>query len=402
VISVFTPSHDPRYLDGCLASLQAQTHEDWEWVVLLNHGAGWETTEPRAHVCHDDRALEGIGALKAATVARCTGDILVELDHDDLLVEQALERVAAAFDLRPEAGLVYSHCAQFPTPADYNPVFGWEYREVEVGGRHLRYAVTMPPTPANVGYIWFAPNHLRAFSRDAYDLAGGYDPTRAVLDDQDLMCRLYQVGPFVGIDEVLYLQRAHDANTQSDGQVNPFIQTETVNLYDAYIEPLSLAWARRSGLLALDLGSRGFKRPGYLGVDRRPGEGVDIVADLPAPLPLATSTVGVIRAVDFLEHVADKVALINELWRVLAPDGMLLSTTPSTDGRGAWQDPTHVAGYNEHSFWYYTDPAYQQYVPDVVARFAASRLFTGFPTEWHREHNIPYVTANLVALKPGS
>ena len=34
---------------------------------------------------------------------------------------------------------------------------------------------------------------------------------------------------------------------------------------------------------------------------------------------------------------------------------MLLSLTPSTDGRGAYQDPTHVAFYNENSFWYYTN-----------------------------------------------
>ena len=29
--------------------------------------------------------------------------------------------------------------------------------------------------------------------------------------------------------------------------------------------------------------------------------------------------------------------------------------TPSTDGRGAFQDPTHVSFYNENSFWYFTD-----------------------------------------------
>ena len=65
-----------------------------------------------------------------------------------------------------------------------------------------------------------------------------------------------------------------------------------------------------------------------------------------------------IRAVDFLEHVPDKVALFNELYRLLAHGGMLLSLTPSTDGRGAFQDPTHVAYYNENSFWYFTDANY--------------------------------------------
>ena len=106
-----------------------------------------------------------------------------------------------------------------------------------------------------------------------------------------------------------------------------------------------------------------------------------------------------IRAFDFLEHVADKVALINELYRLLAPGGLLLSMTPSTDGRGAFQDPTHVAFYNENSFWYYTEANYRNYVPEIAAKFQGSRLYTAHPTEWHAQHDISYVTANLIALK---
>lgn len=98
------------------------------------------------------------------------------------------------------------------------------------------------------------------------------------------------------------------------------------------------------------------------------------MATLPSPLDLPDGSVGVIRAHDFLEHVVDKVALINELYRVLAPGGMLLTLTPSTDGRGAFQDPTHVAYYNENSFWYYTEQQHRAFVPTITARFQSSRL----------------------------
>jgi hypothetical protein len=100
--------------------------------------------------------------------------------------------------------------------------------------------------------------------------------------------------------------------------------------------------------------------------------------------------------------VAQKVELANELHRLLAPGGMLLTRTPSTDGRGAFQDPTHTAYYNENSFWYYTDDAYRRHVPDLTARFQTSRLVTYFPTPWHEAHRIPYVAANLIAVKPGT
>jgi O-antigen biosynthesis protein len=407
MLSVYTPSHDPKYLDYCLASLQDQTYDDWQWVVLLNHGATWmpERDDSRVWVLRNDE-VDGVGAAKQAAVAVCEGDILVELDHDDILASTALERVTEAFAAHPDAGLVYSQCAQVTEDltrdeARYNEAFGWEYKEAEVDGRPVQYPVAMAPSPHNVCYIWFAPNHLRAFTRVAYDKAGGYDITRKVLDDQDLMCRLYQIGDFHLIDEVLYLQRAHGANTQADGETNARIQVETVQLYDGYIEPCALAWARREGLLALDLGSYQAKRAGYLGVDKRRGDGVDVVTELPNQLPFGDGSIGVIRAMDFLEHVEDKVALINELYRVLAPNGLLLSMTPSTDGRGAYQDPTHIAYYNENSYWYYTDANYQRYVPEVTARFQASRLMTGFPSEWHQACNIPYVTANLIALKGG-
>lgn len=268
------------------------------------------------------------------------------------------------------------------------------------GGRCCARA--LPPTPHNVSYIWFAPNHVRAFTRQAYERSGGYEASRVVLDDQDLMCRLYRVGAFHHIPEVLYLQRMHGVNTQRDAETNAYIQTETVRLYDTYIEGNALAWARRNRLHALDLGAAHNRPAGYLGVDQYPGPDVDIVATLPERLDLPDDSVGVIRAVDFLEHVVDKVALINELHRVLAPGGLLLSMTPSTDGRGAFQDPTHVAFYNENSFWYYTSDAYRRFVPGITARFQSSRLVTHFPSEWHQSHLISYVTANLIAIKDGS
>ncbi|MFE0241067.1 glycosyltransferase, partial [Streptomyces sp. NPDC058991] len=406
--SVFTPSHRPRFLDECLATLQAQSCSDWEWIVLLNNGARWRPERP------DDRVrveiadeLRGVGAAKRRACELARGEILVELDHDDLLARDCLAELGKAFDEQPEAVFVYSNTAQITEDGGrddtrFNEAHGWQYEEVDVDGRRLLAAKTMSPTPHNVSYIWYAPNHVRSFRRDVYEKVGGYDATRTVLDDQDLMCRLFQVGDFHHIEACLYLQRLHTANTQRDPQINAHIQRETVALYDKYIEANALAWTRRRGLLALDLGAAHRKPPGYLGVDQRPGDGVDIVATLPARLDLPDNSVGLLRAVDFLEHVPAKVPLINELYRLLAPGGMLLTMTPSSDGRGAYQDPTHVAFYNENSFWYYTDNQYRSFVPEIEARFQNSRLVTYFPTDWHSKNDISYVVANLIAMKEGA
>jgi hypothetical protein len=40
-------------------------------------------------------------------------------------------------------------------------------------------------------------------------------------------------------------------------------------------------------------------------------------------------------------------------------------------------------------------------VPQIACRFQSSRLVTYFPSEWHEQHHISYVCANLVAIKEG-
>ena len=80
-----------------------------------------------------------------------------------------------------------------------------------------------------------------------------------------------------------------------------------------------------------------------------------------------------------------------------SPQGWLLSQTPSTDGRGAFQDPTHVSFWNSNSFWYYTRADQNRFI-DCPVRFQASRLKNFFPSEWHREHQIVYVKADLLKV----
>lgn len=165
------------------------------------------------------------------------------------------------------------------------------------------------------------------------------------------------------------------------------------------LEQIALKLATEANLLAIDMGSAHNKPDGYVGVDQYDADGVDVVCNVTDGLPFEDNSVGLIRAVDFIEHVKDGVSLFNEFYRILAPDGYLITRTPSTDGRGAFQDPTHVAFYNENSFWYYTNPFYKKFVPEITCDFTAVNLFTYFPSDWHEFHKISYVAADLKANK---
>lgn len=402
LLSVFTPSHDTRYLTEAYESLAAQTHGDWEWVVLLNGRArSWlpPREDPRVLVVPAPPGIKGVGALKRAAVERTRGSVLVELDHDDLLLPDCLAEIARAFEEHPEASLVYSDFAQVETDGSpnhgrFNPESGWLYTPEEHAGIVYDRCHALAPTPHNAAYIWFEPNHVRAFRRDAYEAAGGYDPDHAILDDQELMLRLYVVGGFHHIDRLLYLQRVHPANTQSDPATNATIQSKTVELYQQHIQSLVLAWTRRAGLRAVRL-----IPPAWYGPPQEEGF-EDVRLDVLAPaLALPDNSCGVVLATDVLQKVLDRAGLLNEVYRVLAHAGMLLTLTPSTDGRGAFQDPGAVAFYNENSFMYLTQEVLRPTIPDLVSRFQVSHVRTFFPSDTHRDMQIPYVQANLLAVK---
>ena len=233
----------------------AQTFADWEWVVVLNSGVEpWEPPQPDERV----RVVTGrfprkVGAAKHAACELCEGDILLELDHDDIITPTCLAEVSEMFECHPDAALVYSDCAQINEDGTrnderFNADMGWAYSEESLNGFDYLRCHAMAPYPHNIGLIWFAPNHLRAFRRGAYIEAGGYDSQLAVLDDQDLMMRLFLVGDFYHIDRCLYFQRMHPANTQREPSTNAFIQEQTVRYYDQYIERMAAAWARRHNL----------------------------------------------------------------------------------------------------------------------------------------------------------
>jgi O-antigen biosynthesis protein len=152
------------------------------------------------------------------------------------------------------------------------------------------------------------------------------------------MSRLYLQGEFAQIKRCLYLQRMDPLNTQRETRINAAIQEQTVVYYRQFIEDLAVAWSARQGLRCLRLRS-----PIWIG-DEPNDRFEDVVVDPEAPdIPADDSSVGVLKAYDVLQRMPERAVFFNECYRVLPHAGLLLTQTPSTDGRGAFQDASNTA-----------------------------------------------------------
>jgi len=211
------------------------------------------------------------------------------------------------------------------------------------------------------------------------------------------MIRLFEIGDFVHIPRCLYLQRIHRRNTQSESTINAEIQAGTVEFYREHIESMALAWARRSGLACLALTTA--TNIGEIELDER---FVRIMIDPVNPrFDVPDDGIGVIKAVDILQRIPDRAQFLNEAHRAMAHGAVLLTDTASTDGRGAFQDPSHIAFYNENSFMYLTQASLRPAIPALRTRWQMSHLTTYYPSQVHEDIDIPYVKANMLPVKDG-
>ncbi len=122
----------------------------------------------------------------------------------------------------------------------------------------------------------------------------------------------------------------------------------------------------------VNLGCGRRKIPGFINVDKNLSCEPDYIVDIEKDgLPhFEDNSVDMIFCADFLEHISSARAdfVIDEIWRVLKPNGLFESWTPSTDGRGAFQDHDHKSFWNMNSWIYYVNTEYRE-LNNVKAKF---------------------------------
>lgn len=405
--SIITPTHSIKNIPFLLElynSICEQTYTNWEWVLVLNGEIDYINIPSELKINDQvkiykptDLNNQNIGYLKNTAAQLSSGNILVEVDHDDLITENCLQELYTVY-LDENVGFVFSDCAIYHMQnkfIPYNADYGWTYKKFNWQQKELYVMNTFEPTSQSFSFIWYAPDHIRSWRKSVYNEIGGHNINLSVCDDHELMVRTYLHTTVKKIEKPLYIYRVTGDNT-SINHKNAEIQVKTKEIFNQYALALAEKDARDKGLMCIDLGGGINGLSGFKTIDL---ENADIIADLNQGIPLPDNSVGVVHASHVLEHLKDPIKSMQEIHRVLVHGGWAFIEVPSTDGRGAFQDPTHVSFWNENSFLYYTEKAVAKYIRNTSIRFSKYRCETHFPNQWMKSINASVVSAVLVAIK---
>lgn len=207
-VSILLPVYnsDPGYLTACLDSVLAQRYPHWQLCIADDAStdpgvsvllADYVEHDPRIHVV--TRETNGhICAASNSALALAEGEFVALLDHDDLLVPEALLEIAKALQTNPEAGLLYSDEDKLDEQGTrFDPHFkpGWN-----------------PDLLLSQNYI----SHLGVYRTELVREVGGFREGYEGSQDHDLVLRVTAALPaeqIVHIPKVLYHWRAAEGST---------------------------------------------------------------------------------------------------------------------------------------------------------------------------------------------
>ena len=233
LISIITPVYetDPAHLAACLASVAAQTHSNWEHIVVDDGSSNARVHDLLASAARRDSRLrffrhetnEGIVAASTTALQEATGDYITMLDHDDVLAPNAIERLSEALRDQPGASFAYSdndvlrQDGRFADPF-YKPDFS-------------------PERLRNHNYVLHCVMAPLIRVREVGGFRAGFDGAQ----DHDLLLRLSEVAPAVHVPEVLYHWREAPDSVASDPAAKPYAYDAGVRAVQAHCDRVGVS-----------------------------------------------------------------------------------------------------------------------------------------------------------------
>ncbi len=129
-------------------------------------------------------------------------------------------------------------------------------------------------------------------------------------------------------------------------------------------------------LKILDLGCGNKKRPGAIGIDFNNRTAADVIHNLNSfPYPFEDSSFDEIYLDNTLEHLDDVIRVMEEVYRICKPGGLVKVIVPYFRSLYACIDPTHQHFFTVNSFAYFDpDHAFSTLYNYSMARFKTEKI----------------------------
>lgn len=111
----------------------------------------------------------------------------------------------------------------------------------------------------------------------------------------------------------------------------------------------------KDNLICIDLGCGTRKQKGYVGIDSKKLEGVDIVCGIGKGLPFEDNTIDRIYANFLFEHIENFIPFMQELYRICRNGAIIKASFPYWASVTQWKDPTHKQVITIETFRYFSD-----------------------------------------------
>ncbi len=230
LISVFTPAYKTgEKIYRPFQSLREQTYTNWEWIIVDDSDDDGKTFKMLSNLAKRDHRIQVfkpwehsgiIGRIKNWACSLGKGQILVELDHDDELTDHALDDVVRGFKQFPDAGFLYTDCAEIlenGTCHTYRDgwAFGYgSYSDVEYKGKLYRSANAPNINAKTIRHIVSSPNHIRAWRKSFYETIGGHNKELHVADDYEIIVRTFLKTRMIRVPKLCYIQYISNTTQQ--------------------------------------------------------------------------------------------------------------------------------------------------------------------------------------------
>jgi len=205
LFSIYIPAYNVEpYIEECIDSALAQSYKDFEIVVVDDGSTDFtlkkvkEKYECNKKVRIYSKENGGIGSASNFAITQCVGEYIVQLDSDDKLFQDALEKLANYFSKNPSVECVYT---KHKLIDDQGILIGDGWSPSEFDRYENLVGMSVP--------------HLRAYRRSLFHKTVGFDETLLNAVDYDFFLKLSEHANIHFLDDFLYFYRVHKTQTSS-------------------------------------------------------------------------------------------------------------------------------------------------------------------------------------------